>query len=139
MNYRHYVAAVLVLWAATGLVRTCNAAEGDVTVHTVSTHLGGSGLNNINPGVAYDLSDRLRLGALLNSFKKPSVYAAYLIPLGTRVRAGVGAVTGYQYKDGQVLGKTASAIPMLAVEVDVTKHVSVLWFGQALNLELKFR
>lgn len=108
-------------------------------MHTVSTHLGGSGLNNINPGVAYDLSDRLRLGALLNSFKKPSVYAAYLIPLGTRVRAGVGAVTGYQYKDGQVLGKTASAIPMLAVEVDVTKHVSVLWFGQALNLELKFR
>ena len=138
MNYRDYVVIVVLIWASFGLARTVRADAGDITVHTVSVHVGASGLNNINPGVAYDLTDRLRLGALLNSFGKPSAYAAYLIPLGTKVRVGVGAVTGYQYKDGRVLGKTASAIPMLAVEVDVTKHVSVLWFGQALNLELKF-
>ena len=138
MNYRHVVAAGLVLLFVTGMSKTCSADEGDITVHTASVHVGASGLNNINPGIAYDLKDRLRLGALLNSFKKPSVYAAYLIPLGTKVRVGVGVITGYEYKDGRVLGKTASAIPMLAVEVDITDHVSVLWFGQALNLELKF-
>ena len=138
MNYRHYVSIALLLWASFGLARTVRADAGDITVHTASVHVGASGLNNINPGVAYDLKDRLRLGALLNSFKKPSVYAAYLIPLGTKVRVGVGVITGYEYKDGRVLGKTASAIPMVAVEVDITEHVSVLWFGHALNLEWKF-
>ncbi len=114
-------------------------AEGDVTIHTVSTHVGVKGLNNINPGVAYDLTDRLRLGALLNSYKKPSAYAAYMIPILPRLRVGIGAISGYQLNGMRISGKTASVIPLFAVEVDVLKNISVVWMGQAINLEVKFR
>ena len=130
---------VIAMFVASMLLntRTAEAAEGDITIHTVSTHIGVSGLNNINPGVAYDVTDRLRVGVLRNSFKKPSAYAALMWALHDRVHLGVGVISGYGIEDGAIIGKTAGIIPLLAVELDITDHVSVVWMGQAINLELK--
>jgi len=126
----------VLLLAVSGAVQ---AAKGDITVHTVSTHFGANGMNNINPGIAYNVHDRVRFGALVNSFKLPSAYGAYLLPVTEDIRLGFGLVTGYQFKDGRILGKTNSVIPLFAVEVDVIKNVSVLWFGTAVNVTLKFK
>lgn len=135
MTYRIPVVLLAAVLVTIGLGRTCSA---DVTVHTVSTHVGVDGLNNINPGIGIDYRD-VRFGALYNSFEKPSVYGAYIVPLHPRVRVGLGAVTGYEYRDGGIYGKTTGVMPLFAVEADITDNVSVLWFGRAINLELKFR
>lgn len=113
-------------------------AFGDVTVHTVSTHLQTSGLNNINPGVGYDFGS-LRLGGIYNSYKKPSLYAVGIIDVTDSFRVGAGVVSGYRFQDGLVVkGDHDSIIPLIAAEYDLTKHVSIVWFGEVLNLELKF-
>jgi hypothetical protein len=113
---------------------------GEWTVHTVSAHVGVSGLNNINPGIGYNVSEYIRLGALYNSYKKPSAYAVGFYDLHPRFRVGAGLISGYTFEPGtfQVTGKTAGIVPLIAAEVDITKHVSVVWFGQAFNLEVKF-
>ena len=135
MNYRFLVVCAVLGLCVGSLAKNCSA---DVTVHTVSTHVGVSGMNNINPGIGIDYRD-VRFGALYNSFEKPSVYGAYIVPLHPRVRVGLGAVTGYEYRDGGFYGKTTGVLPLFAVEADITDNVSVLWFGRAINLELKFR
>lgn len=121
---------------------TDSAADqaGDWTIHTVSVHVGVSGLNNVNPGVGYNVTDHLRVGAFWNSYNKPSAYATGWFDLHPRVRVGAGLASGYTFVPGtwQVEGKTTGLVPVLAAEVDITDHVSVGWFGQALNLELKF-
>lgn len=119
---------------------------GDWTIHTVSAHVGVSGLNNVNPGVGYNVTDGLRVGALYNSYKKPSAYVAGFIdfpPGQNRVRVGGGLISGYTFDtsdtaDSLITGKTTGIVPLVAVEVDITKNVSVVWFGQAFNLEVKF-
>jgi hypothetical protein len=121
-------------------------ARADWTLHTVSYHVQFPGardtdrLNNFNPGLAYDVTDIFRVGAFYNSYKKPSVYGAFFLPLGDRFRVGAGLVSGYAFEQGsfRVEGHTAGVIPLIAAEFDVTKHVSVAWFGQAFNLELKW-
>ncbi len=132
------LAALSVAIGLTLAAGSCDAEQGDITLHTVSVHVGAPGLNNINPGVAYDVTDNVRVGGLYNSYKKPSVYAAYLYPLSSRFRIGAGIVTGYAIDGRRIKGKTVSAIPLLAAEFDVTKRLSVIWFGQAFNLEVKF-
>jgi hypothetical protein len=116
-----------------------SAEQGDWTAHTVSVHVGVTGLNNFNPGLAYDVRDDLRVGALYNSYKKPSLYVAKLFNVGNRFRAGVGVVSGYKWESGEgVSGKTSGILPLVAAELDITNNVSIIWFGQAFNLEVKF-
>ena len=115
-----------------------HADQGDITLHTVSVHVGVTGLNNINPGIAYDVRDDVRVGALYNSYNKPSLYVAKLIPIKRRLRIGLGVITGYTWRDNDVYGKTTGILPLLAVEADLLPGVSVIWFGQAISLELKF-
>lgn len=112
-------------------------SQAEVTLHTVSYHVGVSGMNNFNPGIAYQHKD-VRVGVLYNSFKLPTAYGAYIIPVHERVRFGVGAVTGYEWRDGGIYGKATGVLPLVAAEIDITDNVSVLWFGRALNLEVKF-
>jgi len=120
-------------------------AEG-WTLHTVSYHVqlpGGrdvDDLNNFNPGLGYDVTEHARIGALYNSYKKPSVYGALFLPLGERFRIGAGIISGYTFDSDtrRVKGKAAGIVPLVAAELDLTKHVSVAWFGQAFNLELKW-
>jgi len=139
ISYKWLFLIMMMAWVLFGINRTVLAAEGDVTVHTFSVHLQGRGLNNVNPGVGYDVTDTFRTGILYNSYKKPSVYAAYIVPWSPRIRAAFGVVTGYAFKDKRIQGKTYSAVPLVALEVDLTDTISILWFGTALNLEVKFK
>lgn len=110
------------------------------TVHTVSVHAATQGLNNINPGIAYDVRDDLRVGAIYNSYKKPSLYVAKLFNVRKRFRAGLGVISGYTWDNdkGGVYGKTSGILPLVAAEFDLAPGVSLLWFGEAFNLEVKF-
>jgi hypothetical protein len=117
-----------------------SAEQGDWTIHTVSVHAGVTGLNNFNPGLAYDVRDDLRVGALYNSYEKPSLYVAKLFNIKKRFRAGVGVISGYKWDSDQndVTGKTTGILPLVAAEFDIAPNISILWFGQAFNLEVKF-
>lgn len=119
-----------------------HADQGDITVHTLSMHFGSNAdqMNNINPGIAYDIRDDLRVGALYNSYYKPSLYVAKVIRLNRRLSAGLGVISGYKWssQERDVVGETYSIIPMLAVEARISDNVSVLWFGQAFNLQVRF-
>lgn len=131
------ILALALALAATGP----QASEGDFTVHTVSAHVGVSDLNNINPGLGYDITDDLRVGAFYNSYELPSFYIAKLIhiPFMPRIRAGLGVISGYTWDWDQedVIGETGGLLPLVAIEADITRNVSVLWFGNAVNLEIK--
>lgn len=134
-----------VILSLLGLVLYCsgatiNAVHADWTIHTVSAHVGVKGLNPYNPGIGYDVTDKVRVGALYNSYKKPSGYALYIVPLHPRFRFGAGLISGYKLNTNtwEVSGKTGSIIPAVALEADITRNVSAVWFGQAINLELKF-
>jgi len=105
------------------------ADQGGWTVHTVSMHFAtDEELNNINPGVAYDPFDHMRIGGVVNSYKQLSLYAVGIVPITPRLRIGMGGVSGYG--DG--------IKSMLAVEYDIRSDLSILWFGKAINMELKF-
>lgn len=100
------------------------------TVHTVSQHYrqNNEEINNLNPGIAYDPIRYTRIGAVVNSYKHLSAYAAVIIPLSDNLRLGVGGVTGYGHKTR----------PLVAIEYDIKPGLSILWFGTAINVELKF-
>lgn len=103
-------------------------AEG-WTVHTVSMHYQDGGqYNNINPGVAYDVMKYARVGAVINSYYRLSTYAAAIMPVSDKLRIGVGMVTGYR----------PGAVPLISVEYDIRPGLSIVWFGTALNMEIKF-
>lgn len=105
------------------------ADQGNWTVHTVSMHFSNDEeLNNINPGVAYDLFEYMRIGGVVNSYKRLSLYAVGIIPITHRLRVGVGTVNGYDN----------GPQPMAAIEYDILPDLSILWFGKAINMELKF-
>ena len=127
----------LILAAALAALTGSALADG-WTVHTRSMHFGVDGLNNNNPGLAYDVRPDVRVGALYNSYKKPSLYAAKIIPLNRYMRVGLGVITGYTWRDGDIHGKTTGILPLLAVEADLAPNISVIWLGQAINLEVKF-
>ena len=137
-----WLGMVAVAMVFAGMTDCVMAEQGDITVHTVSTHIGVSGLNNINPGVAYDVTDNFKINDLVNSYKKPSLYAALMVPMGDRLRIGAGVISGYRFskgdEDGMVRGSTAGIVPLVAIEVDITKRFSAVWMGQAVNLEVKF-
>ena len=116
------------------------AASGEGwTAHTVSAHVGCPDCSWATPGLAYDVHSHVRIGALLNSYHKPSAYAVGIIPVRDNVRIGLGAASGYKLGHNfQLTGDTMSVAPVLAIEVDLTDHLSLLWFGQAINLEVKF-
>lgn len=118
----------------------CQAREGGWTVHTVSAHVATRGLNNFNPGIAYDVRDDLRVGGLYNSYEKPSFYVAKLFNVRKRFRAGLGIISGYTWDQDErdVVGKTSGILPFVAAEFDLAPGVSLLWFGEAFNLEVKF-
>ena len=115
---------------------------GTWTIHTVSAHIGVSGLNNVNPGAGYNLTRHIRVGGFYNSYEKPSLYAAAFGDINSRVRIGAGLVSGYTFDtdsdEGFLSGKTSGVVPLLALEVDITRNLSLAWFGQAINLEVKF-
>ncbi len=105
------------------------ADQGDWTAHTVSMHFNNDEeLNNINPGAAYDLFKYMRIGGVINSYKHLSLYAVGIIPITHRLRVGVGVVNGYNN----------GPQPMAALEYDIRPNLSILWFGKAINMELKF-
>lgn len=109
------------------------------TIHTVSAHVGWDEANNINPGLAYETTDGWRFGGYYNSYKLPSVYAAKVIPINDRWRYGIGVVTGYKFDSEQfITGSTSGAIPFVALEFDVTEHVSIITLANAISLEIKF-
>lgn len=112
------------------------------TIHTASVHFGPGteGLNNVNPGVAYQFANNVRVGGLYNSYKLPSVYAAYIHDVTDNFHVGLGVVSGYTWSSEEhaLVGKANSVVPLLAVEADITDNVSLVWFGQAINLEVKF-
>ena len=124
-------------------INEARAEQGDITVHTVSHHLQSDGLNNVNPGVAYDVTDHIRVGALYNSYKNPGAYVAAIYPMNDRVRIGAGLISWYKFQEGTIAQSDFGVIPMVAVEVDIiqTKRyaVSGIWFGETLNLQIKFR
>jgi hypothetical protein len=148
--------ALLVL--ALELPSCARAEQGDITLHTVSAHVGVSGLNNINPGVGYDLTDNVRVGGFYNSYRKPSAYVAAFLNIHPRFRVGAGVISGYSFQseDDETLksadkpecsglcGNASGVLPLVAAEFDIVPQkgsrpgVSVVWFGQALNLEVKF-
>lgn len=128
----------LALGLTAALATDAHSAEGGWTVHTVSVHVGASGLNNFNPGVGYALTDNFRVGALYNSYKVPSAYALGIYNVNSRFRVGAGVISGYTYNNGAVSGKASGVLPAVAAELDITKRLSVVWFGQAFNLEFKF-
>lgn len=98
-------------------------------MHLVSTHPGQSGLNNINPGIAYNVTDDIRIGAVRNSYKRLSLYVMEVYSVTDRLRIGAGAASGYEAEFGSPI------IPVVAVEYDITDSFSVVWFGLAFNLE----
>jgi hypothetical protein len=131
------LAAVL----AAAMADTAHSQGGEWTVHTVSYHFAidkDTDLNNINPGLGYDVSEYVRVGGYYNSFEKPSLYAAAFAEVYPRVKVGLGLVTGYQFDGQYITGSTYSVMPLVGVEVRITDNLAVAWFGQALNLEVKF-
>ena len=111
----------------------------DVSIHTVSLHMVSKGVNNFNPGVGYDIKSA-RVGILYNSFKRPSVYALGIIDITPILRIGAGVIRGYSFDtDNTVITRDDNHwMPLVAVEVDITKSLSLVWFGDAINVEYKF-
>ena len=122
-------------------IQVAKAEQGDISVHTLTAHVGVSGLNVVTPGVGYDLTDNVRIGGLVrNSYGFKSVYVLGYNRLNKYVSVGAGAISGYTWDGdaGQVVGKAGGVIPLLAAEFHLHENVSVTWFGQAFNLTLKF-
>jgi len=130
------IVLAIALVAALGASR-CESAER-YSLHTVSHHIGVEGLNNLNPGLGYDVTPNLRVGAFYNSYKKPSTYVMGMVPVHRYVNIGAGLMSGYTMDDWQVSGKTSGFIPAVAVEVKLHRNLSAVWFGQAINLQVKF-
>lgn len=79
----------------------------ELILHTGSYHEtreGESSLNNTNPGIGYSLDSGWVGGLYLNSYKKPSFYAARDFSITEHTGAFVGAATGYKVVSGQPLG-----------------------------------
>ena len=122
-------------------IQTARAEQGDISVHTLTAHIGVSGLNVVTPGIAYDISDNVRVGGLVrNSYGFKSAYILGYTHLNKYVSVGAGVISGYTWDGdaGQVVGQKNGVIPLLAAEFRITDHVAVTWFGQAFNLTLKF-
>ena len=117
------------------------AAAGEVVVHTGSVHFGPGteGLNNFNPGLGYDFG-RYQVGGFYNSYELPSFYGAWKWPVTDRFTIGLGAISGYTWdRDAhEITGKSNGVIPLVAVSFRVTKHIGLTYFGQAINLEVRF-
>ena len=114
------------------------AGAGEVVVHTGSVHFGPgtSDLNNFNPGIGYDFGP-YQLGGFYNSYELPSFYGAWKLPVTDRISFGLGAITGYTWDHG-ITGDRNGVIPLVAVNFRVTKHIGLTYFGQAINLEVRF-
>jgi len=123
---------------------------GEITIHTASVHVpvpgGANDLGELNPwnfGAGYNLTSWARVGAFYNSYRKPSTYAAAFYDVAPWFRVGAGVITGYKLNrdergNWKAYGHPAGILPLFAAEIDVTRHLSVAWFGQAFNLELKW-
>jgi len=130
--------AALLLAAALALPVAATAVAGELMVHTVTAHVGlGQKLRTFTPGLAYTTNGK-RVGVLSNSYGKPSLYAAAIIPISQRTRIGVGAISGYKYSNMTIDDDSTSVIPLVAAEVDVTDSVTLIWFMQAINISIKF-
>lgn len=139
---------IVVLTAS--LSGNATAEKGDVTIHTVSAHMGApDGLNNLNFGMGFDVTNNVRIGGFYNSYSEPSAYAAAFVTIpntGGRLRVGGGAISGYAIGDNwRLKGDAKSVLPFVAAEVDIIRvkrgrkpGVTLGWFGQAINLEVKF-
>lgn len=116
-----------------------SAVQADWTVHTVSDHLTREGLNNINPGLGYDVNKNFRIGGFYNSYEEPSFYAAGIANITDKFRIGAGIISGYQLKNGlAVEGSNSSIIPLVAMEYDITSDISAILIGDVLNVVFKF-
>jgi len=122
------------------LMLSGNVMAGDLIIHTHTIHFGSSnGVNNSTPGIGYQFDNNYRVGLLKNSYELPSVYVVKVFPETSRFRFGIGVISGYRMtKRNTITGDRNGAIPLLAAEVDITENVVITWFGQALNLSLKF-
>ena len=115
---------------------------GDLSFHTFSAHIKEDNREEFTPGIAFT-EGGYRFGYLRNSFKINSFYGTKIFRISDSMRLGLGVITGYEYattEDGTgITGKNGGAIPFVAVEKDITDNISVLWFGRAVNLIVKFR
>jgi hypothetical protein len=127
---------------AAALLAVAIPAAAEWTIHTGSVHFGSGSdeMNNLNPGIGYQFRNNVRVGALYNSYKYASAYAAYVYDVRDNVHLGFGAITGYKWDSDQkdLVGDSTGVVPLFAVEVDLSDSLSLLWFGQAINLEYKF-
>lgn len=131
--------AAVVLALGIAWIGDALAEQGDITVHTVTAHVGVTGLNVLTPGVAYDFTDHLRAGFLArNSYGFRSVYGVAYTPMTKYMSIGAGFISGYGWDGKQVYGKRNGIIPMVAAEFHITDNIGVTWFGQAFNLTFKF-
>jgi len=141
----NYIGLNLVLWLlilvismvigmVTTYIQPACAVQDNWTLHTVSIHPGQSGMNNINIGVAYNVTDNIRIGAVHNSYEKVSLYVVNITTINDNWRIGTGVASGYRSE----FWSSSPVIPVISVEYDITDNLSVLWFGTAINLEVKF-
>jgi hypothetical protein len=83
-----------------------------IGAHIASVHIPNDDyLNNVNPGVYVRLANGATLGTYRNSLARQSVYAGWTFErtvLGVPAAITVGAITGYQLKDGPCVGKEAA-------------------------------
>lgn len=109
-----------------------------VHTHTYHQHQEGQEIEAFTPGLGYETDGGYRFGALRNSFGIPSVYAVKTFPENKRFRFGLGAISGYEWTGRGLRGRERGAVPIVGAEYDILDNVSVVWFGQALNLVLKW-
>ena len=117
---------------------TVPVQAGEIVVHTFTVHAGGEKLEKFTPGLGYTTNSNYRFGILRNSYKLPSIYAVKMFPVFKGVQIGMGAITGYRLKGIKIGKDEDGVIPLLAAEIDIVKNVSIIWFGQAISLALKF-
>lgn len=120
---------------------TALASAGEVVVHTGSIHFGPGteGLNNFNPGIGYDFG-RYQVGGFYNSYELPSLYGAWKLPVTNRISVGLGLISGYAWDrdENALVGKRNGLVPLVAVSFRLTRHIGFTYFGQAINLEVRF-
>lgn len=126
LNIKNIIVAML-------MIQSYPVLSDDWIIHTVSQHPFDSGVNNINPGVAYDTGE-YRSGVFYNSYKRTSFYTAKVSSITTKLKIGYGVASGYSSE----FWDSSPLIPIIAMEYNVTNNLSLIWFGKAINIGVKF-
>jgi len=94
MNIRIIGFAICFLFGL-ALSQCAHAEPLTVGLHAVSYHAPEKGQQNVNPGL-YVRGDDWQIGMYRNSYRKPTIYAAYSWQLGDGYELFTGGATGYK-------------------------------------------